>query len=334
MDKIAIVGLGNISKRHRANLRLLYPYAKIFAISSSGRKSSKYKENIDEYIASIDDLVGFDIDMAIVASPAPFHMQQASQLLKINIPVLIEKPLADSLESFEAVSTILHENSYRVEVAYNLRFMPSAIELKKLLNKKTIGRIYSVSIDVGQYLPDWRSAVDYRDSVSAQKKLGGGVLLELSHEIDYLQWLFGSFDTVYCVAISTGMLDVDVEDNINAIFHRKKDSLVVNLHMDFLQRAPARTCKIIGEAGTLVWDLLDNSIYLHCEQNKRKALFSDPNYDRNQMYLEVIQHFSRVAKGELKPNVDVDQALCTLQLIDAMKKSSAARQVVNIGALS
>lgn len=331
MNKIAVIGLGNISKRHRKNLRELYPEAGIFAVSASGRKLQESQDNVDEYLLSIDELLKHKIDMAIVASPASLHMIQAAQLLQANIPVLIEKPLSDSLESVSAVENILRAHSDKIDIAYNLRFMPSAIALKTFLTNGSLGKIYSVSINVGQYLPDWRPAIDYRNSVSARKELGGGVLLELSHEIDYLLWFFGSFDTVYCIAENSGALDVNVEDTVDAILHRKEDGLVVNLHMDFLQRSPTRICKIIGEAGTLVWDALCNSITLYKTQNEKEVIFSDPEYDRNSMYIEELVHFTKVAKGELNPEVDIAQALRILKLIEAMKQSSATRQVVNVG---
>lgn len=332
MNKVAVIGLGNISNRHRANLKMLYPQVKIYAVSASRRKLSELPKNVDMYFSGVDELLKHDVDMAIVASPAPFHLMQTAQLLQANIPVLIEKPISDSLESFMQVKDILYANSDKIEVAYNLCFMPSAIKLKNLLDKKTIGRIYSVSIDVGQYLPDWRPAIDYRNSVSAQKKLGGGVLLELSHEIDYLLWLFGTFDTVYCIATNSGALAVDVEDTIDALIHRKRDGLVVNLHMDFLQRVPTRTCKIVGETGTLIWNILHNAIHLHTKENGEETIFNDPDYDRNQMYLDELVRFSKVVKQELVPTVGITQALDVLKLIDAMKRSSSAQQVMNIGA--
>lgn len=330
MNNIAVIGLGNISKRHRANLRALYPEAKIFAVSASGRMAQEAIENADEFFSSIDDVLSYSIDMAIVASPAPYHISQASQLIKAGIPVLIEKPLSDSLKSFSMDADIFLGDSQRIEVGYNLRFMPSAVELKRLIDEGLLGAIYSVSVDVGQYLPHWRPISDYRSSVSARKELGGGVLLELSHEIDYLLWLFGPFDTAYCLATNTGSLDINVEDRVDAILHQR-DGLVVNLHMDFLQRRPVRTCKIVGKAGTLLWDILHNSIYFYTSQSEEKTLYSEPDYDRNIMYLEELVRFSRVAKGELKPKVDVAQALRSLRLIEALKYSSEAQQVVNIG---
>lgn len=325
-----VVGSGSIARRHIANIKALFSQAQVGCVSASGRLLSLEEVGADIVYQSFEQALSAEPLLAIVASPAPFHVAQAAALLQAGIPVLIEKPLSDSLESFAAAGDVLHANSSKVEVAYNLRFMPSAIQLKALLNKRMLGRIHSVSIDVGQYLPDWRPTADYRENVSARKELGGGVLLELSHELDYLTWLFGTFDSAYCIASNSGALEIDVEDSAYAILSRK-DGLVAILHMDFLQRAPARTCKIVGDSGTLIWNLLRNSISLHTAQDGEKVLFSDPDYNRNAMYLDELSRFVRVAAGELKPEVDIYQALNTLRLIEALKHSSVIRQAVNIG---
>ncbi|KJH79123.1 Gfo/Idh/MocA family protein [Stutzerimonas stutzeri] len=325
-----VVGSGSIARRHIANIKALFSQARVGCVSASGRALSPEEVGADVVYTSLEEALNAEPMLAIVASPAPFHVDQAAVLLRAGIPVLIEKPLSDSLESFARAGEVLLENSAKIEVAYNLRFMPSAIRLKELLTEQIVGRIHSVSIEVGQYLPDWRPATDYRKNVSACKKLGGGVLLELSHELDYLTWLFGEFDSVYCVASNSGALDVDVEDNAHAILSRK-DGLVASVHLDFLQRAPTRTCKIVGESGTLVWDLLHNSICLGTASDGEDILFSDPSYNRNDMYLEEISHFVKVAAGELTPNVSVYQALDTLRLIEALRHSSITRQVVDIG---
>jgi predicted dehydrogenase len=325
-----VVGSGSIARRHIANIKALFSQARVVCVSSSGRLLSLEETGADIVYQSFEQALSAEPFLAIVASPAPFHVAQAAALLQAGIPVLIEKPLADSLASFADAGDVLHANSVKVEVAYNLRFMPSAIQLKTLLDKRVLGRIHRVTIDVGQYLPDWRPTTDYRENVSARKELGGGVLLELSHELDYLTWLFGTFDSAYCIAANSGALEIDVEDSAYAILSRK-DGLVASLHMDFLQRAPVRTCKIVGDSGTLIWNLLLNSIALHTAQDGEKILFSDPDYNRNTMYLDELSRFVRVASGELKPEVDIHQALNTLRLIEALKHSSAIRQVVNIG---
>jgi predicted dehydrogenase len=325
-----VVGSGSIARRHIANIKALFSQATVGCVSASGRELSLEEVGADIVYASIEEALGAEPMLAIIASPAPLHVDQAATFLRTGIPVLIEKPLSDSLESFARAGEVLLANSTKIEVAYNLRFMPSAIRLKALLDEQILGRIHSVSIEVGQYLPDWRPATDYRENVSARKALGGGVLLELSHELDYLTWLFGTFNSVYCVASNSGTLDVDVEDSAHAILSRE-DGLVASVHLDFLQRVPTRICKIIGESGTLVWNLLQNSILLGTANNSEDIIFSDPNYNRNDMYLEEISHFVKVAVGERMPQVSIYQALDTLRLIEALRHSSVTRKVVDIG---
>ena len=325
-----VVGSGSIARRHIANIKALFSQATVGCVSASGRELSLEEVGADIVYASIEEALSAEPMLAIIASPATLHVDQAATFLRTGIPVLIEKPLSDSLESFARAGEVLLANSTKIEVAYNLRFMPSAIRLKALLDEQILGRIHSVSIEVGQYLPDWRPATDYRENVSARKELGGGVLLELSHELDYLTWLFGTFNSVYCVASNSGALDIDVEDSAHAILSRE-DGLVASVHLDFLQRVPTRICKIIGETGTLVWNLLQNSISLGTANNGEDIIFSDPNYNRNDMYLEEISHFVKVAVGERKPQVSIYQALDTLRLIEALRHSSVTRKVVDIG---
>lgn len=329
-----VVGSGSIARRHIGNIKMLFSHARIGCISASGRALAQEEVGADTVIyPSLEQALQDKPVLAIVASPAPFHVSHAAVLLQAGVPVLVEKPLSDSLATFAIAGDVLRANRDKVEVAYNLRFMPSAIKLKCLLDEGVLGNIHSVAIDVGQYLPDWRPASDYRKNVSARKELGGGVLLELSHELDYLGWLFGSFETAYCIASNSGALEIDVEDKVDAIL-TSRSGLVASLHMDFLQRAPSRTCRIIGQNGTLVWSILRNSISLLGEKGTETTLFSEPEYDRNTMYLDELARFFKVAAGELLPAVDVEQALSTLCLIEALKHSSASRHVVRIGDFS
>lgn len=265
---------------------------------------------------------------AVVASPAPFHLANASALLERNIPVLIEKPLSDSSEKFAPVAAVFDRNKHLVEVGYNLRYLSSAKRMKELVDSGVVGQISSILVDMGQYLPDWRPGTDYRANVSARSSLGGGVLLELSHEFDYVIWLFGKFDHVYCVVSNSGQLEVDVEDRADVVFSRR-DGVVAHLHMDFLQRKATRICKVIGAQGNLIWNLIDNTITLE-KLNGIETLFANPHVDRNDMYLEQLKHFSDVVNGQSKPNVGLEDALYVLRLIEAMRASSAGNQVVSI----
>lgn len=326
-----VIGSGSIAKRHIGNLKKLFACARVGCVSASGRTLTADEVGHDTVIyGSLAQALEDKPVFAIVASPAPLHVAHAAQLLNQQVPVLIEKPVSDSLERFAAHRDVLAAHNDRIEVAYNLRFMSSAVKFKALLDENIVGDLRSVSVDVGQYLPDWRPASDYRKNVSARRELGGGVLLELSHELDYLGWLFGTFETAYCVARNTGALEIDVEDTVDALLVRA-DRLAINVHMDFLQRAPVRTCKVVGQQGTLIWDILSNGIVLRTGRDQQCALFEDTCYDRNNMYLDQLQHFAQVAEGSVSPAIGLEDGLQTLCLIEAMKKSVATGQVVNIG---
>ncbi|WP_298623528.1 Gfo/Idh/MocA family oxidoreductase [uncultured Legionella sp.] len=329
LSSYLVIGSGSIARRHIANLKKLYPGTAVACISASGRHVQPDEVGADVTYLDIKDTAQTYFKFAIVASPSPFHLHHATELLNRGIPVLIEKPLSNCLSTFAAYREQLITNQQKIGVAYNLRYLTSAVYLKKLLEQKILGTLYSVFIDVGQYLPDWRPASDYRSNVSAQKKLGGGVLLELSHEIDYLTWLFGPFDNAFCNTRTTGALEIDVEDRVAAILSIN-NGLIAQLNMDFLQRAPTRVCKIVGEFGTLVWNLLNNSIELRKSKEQQETIFSDPEYDYNRMYLDQLVHFSKVGAGGA-PEVGLQQGLYVLQVIDALKRSAESNQNIAIG---
>ena len=184
MQKIAVIGLGNITTRHRKNLKIIYPSAVIYAMSASGRVPIDSISNADVIVSSLSEVINHKPDMAIVASPATFHARHAIPLIEAGIPVLIEKPLA--AEESDAAAIIKAADKYKVPVVvgYCLRYLPSCTYVKNLLEERSIGKLYNAFVDIGQYLPDWRPNKDYRDSVSANSYLGGGALLELSHEIE------------------------------------------------------------------------------------------------------------------------------------------------------
>ncbi|HEC1402906.1 TPA: Gfo/Idh/MocA family oxidoreductase, partial [Enterobacter hormaechei] len=88
MQKIAVIGLGNISSRHRQNLKKLFPDSILFAMSASGRRPEEPIENADIICTSIEELIKQGIELAIIASPASLHAQHAIPLIKANIPIL------------------------------------------------------------------------------------------------------------------------------------------------------------------------------------------------------------------------------------------------------
>lgn len=320
ISKCLVVGSGSIARRHIANLRQLLPQAEVGCVSASGRALAVGETPATTCLASFEEALAWGPELAVVASPAPLHLDHATALLETGIAVLIEKPLSDSLARQQAWAERLAPWRERIEVAYNLRFLSSCRRMKALLAERVVGRVHSVHIDLGQYLPDWRPQSDYRRNVSANRALGGGVLLELSHEFDYLTYLFGRFDRVFCVTRQSGELEIDVEDQADILLTRA-DGILAQLHMDFLQRKATRHCKVVGQQGNLHWDLITNSITCDTAAGQ-ETLFAEPEVDRNEMYLELLRGFIEMAEHRTASRIPYEDGLGVLAMVDAMRRSS------------
>ncbi|MCY9872534.1 Gfo/Idh/MocA family protein [Vibrio barjaei] len=317
MKKVAVVGFGNIATRHRRNLRFLFPNARIFGMSASGRSIPELPSDCDEVVTSIEELAKNNVEMAIIASPAPFHSRQAIQFIRAKIPVLIEKPVTTSVDDGEQLLQEVKRYKTPVAVGYCLRYLSSASEVKQRIEKEELGKIYNAFIEIGQYLPDWRPNKDYRGCVSARKELGGGALFELSHEIDYCQWLLGPLTLKFAEQRSVGDLGIDVEDCVD-IIATSKQSTLVTIHLDFLQRKAYRRCRLIGEKGVLEWDLINNEL-IKVTPETREVLYSSRNWDKNQMYINMLLDFVSLINGQACNAVSLKESLQTVRFIEAVK---------------
>lgn len=312
-----VIGLGNIALRHRKNLKVLFPNIFIIAVPASGSLTGQNIEYIDQIILSLDDAIKQNIDIGIVASPSSFHAIHAKKLLLAKIPCLIEKPITNNFEEARELLKIQNQTGTPSCVGYCLRYLPSSLKMKKLIEKNIIGHIYNVSVCAGQFLPDWRSLKNFKNSVSAKKNLGGGVLLELSHEIDYIQWLLGPVKVHYAKLRSSSELNLEVEEIADAVLVSNTGT-ICNMHLDFLQKKVTRTCSFIGEKGKLDWDLLTNTITLYTKY-ETVCLFDKPNWDSNDMYICLLRDFFRLIKGFKNKTIDIEEATKTLELIQSIK---------------
>jgi hypothetical protein len=321
MRRVAVVGLGNIATRHRRNLKMLFPEARLYAMSASGRIPTESVSDCDQIVAGIDELVRKQVELVIVASPAPFHAAHAIPLIEAGIPTLIEKPVTVSLNEAEAIQRAIAQYKTPVAVGYCLRYLSSAQKLKELLDQNKVGTLYNAFIQIGQYLPDWRPGKGYRDSVSANPKLGGGALLELSHELDYSRWLLGSLTLQHAILRSSQELELEVEDLADITVTTQQGALG-HIHLDFLQRKAYRQCSFIGSAGRLDWDLIRNEIHWISAEGS-DVLYSEPEWDKNQMYLNMLRDFIHMIQGKPHQCVELVEATETIQLIQQIKEQAS-----------
>ena len=175
LNSALIIGYGSIGRRHA---RILKNKIKIKEVTICTRQ----KINGFKTLRNLSDLKTKP-SYIVIASPTSEHFKQLKYVEKNfkNIPVLVEKPLFKKNKKFSIKNN-------KIFVGYNLRFHPIIKYLKKNIRKK---EIIDIKVYCNSYLPDWRKNLSYEKSSSAYKRLGGGVILDLGHELDLIRWLFG-----------------------------------------------------------------------------------------------------------------------------------------------
>ena len=325
INRIVIVGSGSAGTRHLRLARELFPNTEIKILRHRTQSGGfQFSEGI---FSTIAEAVQFAPQIAIIANPSTFHVQVAQELAEVGVHLFIEKPLSSSLDGVANLIKTCKEHNSVLMIGYNLRFSPSLQHFRTLLDKGIIGELLSVRCEVGQYLPSWRPESDYRQGVSARKELGGGALLELSHELDYLRWIFGEVEWVRATISQQSRLEIDVEDSAHLTLGFLPNSngrqLVGALNLDLIRHDHTRTCTVIGEKGTLRWNGLTEEVDLFEEGVASwNNLYSDqPKLDET--YSAELQDFVDSIENKTLPFVTGDDGLRVLEIIEAARVSAA-----------
>ncbi len=317
-ERLLIVGLGSIGRRHLAVARGLAPEMEVMALRRAGSESDGLA-----VVTSLDEALDARPDAVIVANPAALHVATAQAFVKAGKHVLIEKPLSNRLDGIDELLELSHERGTVLQVGYCLRFHPSLIAMKKAVTEGRIGRVLSLRAEAGHYLPDWRPGADYRDGVSARRDLGGGALFELSHEIDLARWLVGEVVSVTSRCGRLSRLEIDTEDYADLLFDFASGACA-NVHLDMAQRNASRSCTLTGEDGTLHWDGVTYETRLFGAEAGAWEVLCEGNPDPDIMYREQLRHFlDCISKGGA-PSVTGGDGKRAVEIVLAAKHSSQA----------
>lgn len=332
IKRVLVVGLGSIGQRHLRLARELLPHADIRVLRHQECDSTP--EYADGCFSRIEQALDFAPQIAVIASPATFHLDMARSLARAGVHLLVEKPLAASLDGIPLLLESCRAQGLVLLTGYNLRFLPSLQRFRRELKESRIGRVLSVRCEIGQYLPSWRPDADYRQGVSARRELGGGALLELSHELDYLRWIFGEVDWVKATLSRQSGLKIDVEDTAHLIlgFVPEDDGrrLIGALNMDFIRHDAVRLCVAIGEDGSLRWNGLTGVVeHLEAGSKEWREIFRHP-HQRDESYQAEWQHFLACVKGQSAPLVSGEDGLRVMQIIEAARQASESGGQVRV----
>ncbi len=295
--------------------------------------NAEYKEWVEKNLGikaygDVEKAVAAEKPQAcLVCTPPSSHIAIANLALENGLHVFIEKPLSNSLDGVDGLIRKAKKKGLRVAVGYNLRFNKGLGKLKELLDAGAIGKPLYARIIVAQYLPDWRPWQDYRKSYTSSRSMGGGVLLDSSHELDYARWLLGEAEGVTCVAKKVSGLEVDTEDNADVILELKSGA-VANIHMDFVRRGYRRGCEIAGEKGNLELVFGEKVEWFDGETKETKTF--DVGADPNEMYVEEIRNFVDCIQHKKEPRVDAEEGRKTLLLVLKAKEAAEKGKAVRV----
>ena len=296
---VLVIGYGSIGQRHA---RILTELGYRAAVVS--RRSIEFAPLYSELPKALSE---WKPNFVVLANRTSEHRQTMESLAEYGFQgrVLIEKPLFDHL------SAIPHHCFSLAAVAYNLRFHPLLMELKSLLDNSA--HLVSANIYVGSYLPEWRPNTDYRQSYSARKDQGGGVLRDLSHELDYALWLFGPWQRLTASGGHLSSLEINSDDAYTLLMETSRCPLV-SIHLNYLDRVPRREIIVNTDQHTVQVNLINNTITIDGVQ-KSVTVARDDTYRAEQQAM-----LSSNTEGLCTLN----EAMETLAAIEAAERASVS----------
>ncbi|MBM5796679.1 MAG: Gfo/Idh/MocA family oxidoreductase [Cyanobacteria bacterium K_Offshore_0m_m2_072] len=319
--KVLLAGTGSIGRRHAANLRELMPACELVVLRADGRSGDLALQPAAAVVTSWPEALATQPEALIIATPSALHAELLLQGLHAALPMYAEKPVVTTAADLQAVVTAAahHGGSAPVQVGCNLRFLPSLQRLRQLLQAGAIGRVVRASFEAGQWLPDWRPQQNHRLSYSADPARGGGVVLDLVHEIDAALWLLGDLTPVAAQTAVVPALQIASEAVATALL-RSATGALVQIGLDYVARRPVRRYQLIGEEGTLCWDLPRRELRLETPQRSELVDCGEGGFDVAQTYRTAMAEFVAAVQGGAPTSQPLEQGLRTADLALRLKE--------------
>lgn len=327
--KVLVVGCGSIGERHIRNLMGLHVDEVAACDTDENRLSTIRDEcSLSGAFTDLSDALDKGFEAVLVCTPPSTHIAIAREALEYGAHVFIEKPLSNTLDGVDDLIKQASRKKRVLSVGYNFRFHPGLTMVKESIAKKEIGMALAARAQFGQYLPDWRPWQDYTKSYTARTDLGGGIILDGSHEIDYMLWLLGDVREVFCFAGNAKNLDTQTE-GIAEILLRFESGCLGEVHLDYVRPGYARNCEIVGERGIIKWDYKLNAVERYAPDTKEWISIKVDGRTED-MYVAEMKNFIASVNGLEEPLVTGAEGMRSLQVALAAKESAATGRVVRL----
>lgn len=335
---VLVSGAGSMGQRHVRNLHAL-------GITELAFSDPHLPEDAERLAAKLDiklypdfqkALLSVNPDIVFLCAPTQLHVPQALDAVRTGAHLFIEKPLSYSLADVERLCSLVEEKGCITMVGCNMRYHPGAKQVKEWIDSGAIGEVISARVFAGSYLPRWRRKIGYKESYSADPDQGGAAL-DCVHEIDLALWYFGFASLRHSITLPAANINLSV-DGLLEMLLLHKSGVLSSIHLNFIQQDYRRGCQIIGSKGTIYWTIRVPPGLEKCEEDRacvelygangerRECIFDDPEWDRNSMYLEEIEHFLTCIDKEMHTSCPLSHGKEALKIALAAR-SNMARSV-------
>lgn len=322
----AVIGGGSIGTRHARNLISLGQKVRIVEAYPPHAKNLRQQGfEVDTNLASA---FAPEIDAVLICSPTINHLEHTRMAVERGKHIFVEKPISHTGEGVESLIEAAEKNQIISLVGFNMRFRDGFRRAKALLDEGRLGKPLAARANCSYYLPHYHPDKDYRQRYQAQRKLGGGVVLDDIHELDYLSVLFGRVKEVFAYVERLSDLEMDTED-FAAITLKHESGVITQLQLDFLQHVYRRQLEITGSSATLTLDHNLGEIRIYGPKDHQYEVHpQNMGVTVNDMYMAEMQHFINCLAGTEKPVADLKVGRDILKLVMAIFESAESKKVV------
>jgi predicted dehydrogenase len=329
MKRVLVLGCGSIGERH---IRCLGHAggAEITACDPREERLAAMRElyQVAGVATSYDEVDLSAQDAVMVCTPTDQHIPQALRAAQAGCHLFVEKPISTALEGVDALLALCREKQLVVQMGYVIRHHPNLKEIKRLLDAGAIGTVYMAQIKSGYFIGNYRP--EYASLYWAHAATGGGVMMDASHQLDWIQWLLGPVTHVGAMA-EHFMIDVDADVEDGAVLMlRFASRALASVSLSNFQRNYKAGLELNGSKGSIEWSYGDSEVRVYTEEDRSWRSHSE-TLERDEFYIAQAKSFLSALAGEAPVWVSGEDGRRALAVGLAAYESARTGRVVEVG---
>ncbi|WP_299074827.1 Gfo/Idh/MocA family oxidoreductase [uncultured Paraglaciecola sp.] len=297
---VLVCGAGSIGQRHITNLKALG--VRVIAWRTRKDKISELAEKLKIPVFADLNKALDACDAVIIATETHRHVDIAQKAADKKKHLFIEKPISHNLQNLEKLYQISSTNKLVIEVGCMLRMSSTLSQLKEFIDTQKYGSVLTYRAVMGQSLDTWRPGSDYRTSYSADSSRGGGALMDLIHQIDLVQYLFGQIASVYCFNQTIGPLEINAE-TLSSLTLQSKNGVSGQVQVDMISPIYRGNIEVVTTDALLMWDIQTNVLSIDKTGIDKIVISPGSEFQRNDFFLSHMRHFISRIHDKNKPEV-------------------------------